>query len=152
MSGYITVPIDALSVTTDVDQDIIELTANTTLPYRIYSLELESDCTTDERVRLRLVRGRTSTGSGGGAITGLQVDGSNTTTVGVTATSLVTTPGSAGTVLRGWRWSQLNKLQYQPPPEARYLIPAATRCSLHLNSAVASTRLWSGELILELVG
>lgn len=152
MGRLVTIPVDSISVTNDSDQDILELIAGATWPFRLWSFELQSNCTTDERVKLRIVSGRTTTGSGGGAVTPVNVNRGDTSTVRTTVNSLVTTPGSGGTVLRSFLWGQLDTLVYEPVPDARIEVPAATRLSLHLNTAVGSTRLWSGQMIIEELG
>lgn len=152
MGRFVTIPINAISVTNDADQDILELIAGATWPFKLWSFELNASILTGEVVNMQLISGRTTTGSGGGAITPANVNRGDTSTVRTTVNSLVTTPGSGGTVLRGLSWSQLDRFEYLPLPEARYEIPSATRLSLHLSTAVSTTRVWSGEMIIEEFG
>lgn len=152
MGRLVEFPLNALSVTNDSDQDIFELIAGATWPFEFWGFYLSSALLTAEAVNLQLVIGRSSTGSGGGAVTGKQVDVGNSTTVRTTCNSLVTTPGSAGTAADCFEWTQLDRLVYQPVPQLRYEISAATRLSLHLSSAVGTTRTWAGGVFLKEIG
>ena len=49
-------PIDAISVTTDADQDIFEMVPGSVRDVILHGFELTSSYTTDERARLRLLR------------------------------------------------------------------------------------------------
>lgn len=71
------VPFDALSVTTDADQDIFELTAAASKRVILHGISLTSSYTTDERARLRLMQ-RTTAGSGGSGATEVAADDGNT--------------------------------------------------------------------------
>lgn len=141
MSVY-TVPFENLSVTNDSDQDIWEITAPSDAAVEIVHFELYSAVTTDERVRLRLVR-RSTAGSGGAGATEVPVKGT-LAAVGTAVTQLNTTPGTLGDVLHAWYWSQLAPLVYLPVPEERIILPPSGRVGLNLLTAVASTRNWSG--------
>ena len=96
MSVY-TVPFDNLSVTNDSDQDIWEILAPSDAAVELVHFELYSAVTTDERVRLRLVR-RSTAGSGGAGATEVPARGT-LAAVGTAVTQLNTTPGTAGDVL-----------------------------------------------------
>lgn len=137
------IPFDELSVTTDADQDIWELVAGSTTPCVLHGFSLTSSNTTDERARLRLVR-RSTTGSGGGAATEVPLDDGNTMTATAALSTLVTTPGTIGDILKSWRWSQQNELLYLPTPELRPTIVAAQRLCLNLQAALGGTRTWAG--------
>jgi hypothetical protein len=143
MSRIYTVPFDNLSVTNDPDQDIFELVGASGYPYALIAFELYSALTTDERVRLRLLR-RSTTGSGGSAATEVPLDGGNSTTIQTAVNTLVTTPGTAGAILHAWYWSQLSPLIYRPTPAEITEVASAGRLCLNLETAVASTRNWSG--------
>lgn len=145
------VPFDNLSVTNDSDQDIFELVNGSTVSCVIHQFELYSATTTDERVRLRLLR-RSTTGSGGTGATEVSLDGGNTVSAVAAVSQLVTTPGTAGAVMKAWFWSQLSPLIYLPTPEERVIVSPSGRVALNLQTAVASTRNWSGFVVWEEVG
>ena len=147
-----TVPFDNLTVTNDSDQDIIELTAPSDAAVKIHRIVLNSATTTDERVRLRLVR-RSTNGSGGSAATEVGIDGvSEATGGGVAAVTLATTPGTIGNILQAWYWSQLSPFDELPVPEDRVVIPPSGILGLNLETAVASSRNWSGFVVYEVIG
>lgn len=136
---------DGLSVTNDSSQDIWELVNGAGVSCVILGFELYSATTSDERVKLTLLR-RTSTGSGGSAATENPLDGGNTVAAAAAVSTLVTTQGSAGAVLAGYQWSQLSPLIYLPTPEEQIVVPPSGRLALALGTAVATTRTWSGSL------
>jgi hypothetical protein len=142
MSRSFSAPLDAISVTTDADQDLIEMVGASGYPFALLSIELNSSLTTDERLRLRLVR-RSTTGSGGTALTEVKLDaGSGTPQTAVS--TLVTTPGTIGDIIEAYYWSQLGPFIYRPTPEEIVEIASAGRLALNLQSAVGSTRTISG--------
>lgn len=145
-------PADNLTVTNDSDQDIFEIVAPSDAVVKIHRIVLNSATTTDERVRLRLVR-RSTTGSGGSAVTEVAADGvSEASGGGVAVTTLVTTPGTIGDILQAWYWSQLSPFDELPVPEDRVVIPPSGRLCLNLETAVASSRNWSGFVVYEVIG
>jgi hypothetical protein len=137
------IPFDALSVTNDSDQDIWELVAPSTGPCVLHGFSLTSTTTSDERVKLRLVR-RSTTGSGGTGATEVPVEDGNTMAAGAALSTLVTTPGTIGDILKSWYWSQQGELLYLPTPRLQPVISTGARLALHLGTAVASTRTWGG--------
>lgn len=145
-----TVPFDNLTVTNDSDQDLWELTAPAAKAVRLHHFEVYSATTSDERVRLRLLR-RTTAGSGGAGATEVATDGA-AAAVGTAVVTLNTTPGTAGDVLLAWYWSQLSPLIYLPTPECRIVVPPSGRIALNLETAVASSRNWSGFVVFEEIG
>lgn len=151
MSRVFTQPFDNLTVTNDSDQDIFELFGASGYPFRLLAFELYSALTTDERVRLRLIR-RSASGSGGSAATEVPADGGNTTTIHTACTTLQTTPGSAGAILHGWYWSQLSPLIYRPTPPEYIEVASAAGIGLNLETAVGSSRNWSGFVTWEEFG
>jgi len=150
MGRIYSVPLAALSVTNDSDQDIFEMVNGSGVAAILHGFELNSTLTTDERVNLRLVR-RSTTGSGGSAATEVPMAAGDAAAALAVAT-LVTTPGTIGAILKGWQWSQLAPLIYMPTPETRIVIAPSGRLALNLSTAVASTRTWSGEVIWEEIG
>jgi hypothetical protein len=145
------VPFDNLTVTNDSDQDIWEITAPADAAVILLGFYLSSATTSDERVRLRLCRRTGSAASGGAAATVASPDGTSAT-VGTTVYQLATAPGTVGAILKAWYWSQLSPLPYTPIPEARIVIPPSGRLALNLETAVASSRNWSGYVDFEEVG
>lgn len=145
-----TVPFDNLTVTNDSDQDIWELSAPADAAVKIHRIVVNSATTTDERVRLRLIR-RTAAGTGGSAATEVPIDGTSAA-VGTAVVTLVTTPGTAGDVLQAWYWSQLSPFDELPVPEDRVVVPPSGRVGLNLETAVASSRNWSGYVVFEEIG
>jgi hypothetical protein len=145
MSRIFSAPLVSISVTNDSDQDILEMVGAAGYPFRLLSLELSSSLTTDERVALRLVR-RSTTGSGGSAITEVKNDPGSASPQ--TALSyLVTSPGTVGDIIHGWQWSQLAPFVYRPTPEEQITVASGGRLCLNLQTAVASTRTWSGYVV-----
>lgn len=142
MSRVFTAPLDAISVTTDADQDIIEMVGASGFPFDPIAIELYSSLTTDERVRFRFVR-RTTTGSGGTALTEIKNDAGSASPQTAVST-LVTTPGTIGDIGPSFYWSQLGPFIYRPTPEEIFEIASGGRFCLNLQSAVGSTRTWSG--------
>ncbi len=144
MAGRIyTVPLDAISVTTDADQDIWEIATASTKQAILHGFSLTSSYTTDERVRLRLIR-RTASGSGGSAATILAADQGNAIAAATTVETLNTTPGTGTNILNGWQWSQQGELLYLPTPEMRDVLSVSSFLCLNLQTAVGGTRTWSG--------
>lgn len=137
------VPLDALSVTTDADQDLFEIVAAASKRVILHGFSLSSTYTTDERVRLRLLQ-RTTTGSGGSGATEVAADDGNDTAATAAVSTLVTTPGTAGDILAGFQWSQQGELLFLPTPEMRPVVAKSSRLALNINSAVGGTRTWSG--------
>lgn len=151
MGRMYSVPFENLSVTNDSDQDIWEIVNGSGVALILHHFELYSATTSDERVRLRLLR-RSTTGSGGTACTEVALDGGNTVAAAAAVSQLVTTPGTAGAIIDSWYWSQLSPLVYLPAPEERIIVSPSGRLCLNLLTAVGSTRNWSGLLHFEEVG
>jgi hypothetical protein len=143
-----TVPLDAISVTNDADQDIWEISSNSTKQVILHGFSLSSAYTTDERARLRLIR-RTASGSGGGTATVLASDQGNGTAAGSTVETLNTTPGTGANILKGFQWSQQGELLYLPTPEMREVISTSSFLCLNLQIALGGTRTWSGWITFE---
>jgi hypothetical protein len=143
------VPFDNLSVTNDGDQDIWQILAPTDASVVLHHFELYSATTSDERVRLRLLR-RTDEGNGS-ATTEVPLRGT-AASVGTVVEQLATTPGTAGAILLAWYWSQLAPLVYLPTPETRVVIPPGGWLALNLQTVMGGTRNWSGFVVFEEVG
>lgn len=151
MGRIYTCPFASQSVTTDADQDIFEMVGAAGYPFRLIAFELYSTLTTDERVQLRLVR-RSTTGSGGSAATEVATDGGNSVAAQTAVSTLVTTPGTIGAILHAWCWSQLAPHIYRPTPAEMIEFTSGQRCGLNLQTAVASTRTWTGFVTWEEFG
>jgi hypothetical protein len=144
MAGRIyTLPLDAISVTNDADQDIWELSNSSAKQVILHGFSLTSAYATDERARLRLIR-RTASGSGGSSGTVVAADQGNAIASAVTAELLNTTPGTGSTILNSWQWSQQGELLYLPTPEMRDVISVSSFLALNLQTALGGTRTWSG--------
>jgi hypothetical protein len=143
-----TVAFDNLQVTTDADQDIFEIVNGATKRLVIHAFSLTSAQTTDERARLRLTR-RSTTGSGGTAMTEVATDEGNTVAATAAVVTLATTPGTIGNMLKTWRWSQQNELLYLPTPEMREVVAESGRICLNLQTALGGTRSWDGYVTWE---
>ena len=142
------IPLDGITVTNDADQDIWELVNASGVLCYLHAFSLTSTTTSDERVRLRLVR-RSTTGSGGSGSTEVPVEDGNTMTAQAALSTLVTTPGTIGDIIKGWQWNQQGELLYLPTPEMRPSISSGGRLCLNLQTAVASDRTWSGYVVWE---
>lgn len=143
-----TVPLDAISVTNSNDQDIFLLATASTKVAVLHAISLTSSYTTDERVRLQLLR-RTTAGSGGTGGTVTALDAGNAIAAASSVTYLRTTPGTAGAYLAGWQWSQQGEFLYLPTPEDRPLVAVSSYLALHLATAMGGTRTWSGYIKFE---
>lgn len=147
MGRLYTCPIDSVSVTA-ATQDIWELTAPATKILVLHAFSLTSSYQTDERARLTLLR-RSTAGSGGSAATEVALDPGNAVAATGALVTLATTPGTAGAILHGWRWSQQGELLYLPTPEMRPVVEASGRLALYLGAALGGTRTWSGYVTWE---
>lgn len=150
MSRVFTAPLDAISVTTDADQDIFEMVGASGYPFALLAFELYSSYTSEERCRLRLVR-RSTTGSGGSALTEIKNDAGSAANQTAVST-LVTTPGTIGDIGPCFYWSTLAPLIYRPTPEEIIEIASGGRLCLNLQSALGGTRTWSGFLTFRETG
>lgn len=141
-------PLVNLSVTTDADQDIWELTNSAGKKIRLHYAELTSSEVTAETCSLRLIR-RTTGGTGGSAATEVRADQDSDQTIEGALATLVTTPGTGTDVYGGWRWEQLGPWRFAPTPRMMPLVDVSGRIALNLNSALGGTRTWSGLVVWE---
>jgi hypothetical protein len=144
-------PIDNMSVTNDSDQDVLEFVNGSGVAVVVHQIRLSSSYTSDERVRLRLLR-RSTTGSGGSAATEKPALSINTVAAALAVSSLVTAPGTAGDILWADWWHQLSPWDTLLIPELRITIPPSGRLGLNLETAVGSTRNWSAYAAWEEIG
>lgn len=147
MGRIIRQAIDNVSVTTDADQDVWELTAGANNKLVLHEFVMYSAATTAEALRLRLIR-RTGAGTGGTAATEVRNDEDDGAITAAVAT-LVTTPGTPGDILEGYQWEQLGPLQRLWTPETRPVVQEGGRLGLNLSTALGSATNWSGLLIWE---
>jgi hypothetical protein len=141
MGRIVYCPIPSVSVTTDSDQDIFQLTAGSANKIKLHAFELYSAAIAAEAVALRLVR-RTTDGSGT-AQTEVKADEDDGTITGALAT-LQTAPGTLGDVLAHFHWEQLGPLVFLPTPELRPMVQEGGRIAVNLQTALAGTTVWSG--------
>ncbi len=154
MSRMFSVVFEAVAVT--AAQDLIAIAAGSTKSVKLHSVFIgqSSDAgdAQDELLRIRVVTGHATVGSGGGAFTPLPLD--NTSTSSFTARINDTTAASAGTaaskhvdcfnVRAGW--------VYRPTPEERIEIPGGARMEINLPAAPADSLTMSGTAIFEEIG
>jgi hypothetical protein len=137
-------------------QDLIAVAASSTksLILRSAFIGQSSDAADaqDEQLRIRIVTGHTTVGSGGNSFTPLPLD--NTSTAGFTSRINDTTAASSGTaankhcdvfnVRAGW--------VYRPTPEEIIEIPGGARLEINLPVAPADSLTMSGTAIFEEIG
>jgi len=133
---------------TDAAQDIVEMVASADTPFILHRIEVTSDNITDVRARLRLVE-RTSTGSGGTALTEVPLQRRNTLAPDTAVSRMVTTPGSLGDIHGAFRWSLLVPYIHQPTPEVMLQVPAGERIALNLVAGAGQSETVSGTVIWE---
>ncbi len=149
MGRLYTLVLDAISVTTDADQDIWELSNSSAKQVILHSFAISSAQTTDTRLRMQLIR-RTASGSGGSSGTVTALDQGNAIASVVTAEVLNTTPGTGSTLLHGFQWSQQGEYLYLPTPDMRPVVSVSSFLCLHLQTAAgAGTQTWSGSVVFE---
>jgi hypothetical protein len=150
MGRLYSVPFENVSITAAA-QDVWVLSAAATKLVVLHAFSLTSAYTTDERVRLRMLR-RSGAGSGGTSVSGASIapnDQGNAISAASTLSYTVTTPGTAGLVLNSWQWSQQGELLYLPTPEMRPIISVSGFLALNLVAGPAATRTWSGFVTFE---
>ena len=154
MSRFFSVVFEAVAVT--AAQDLIAVAAGSTKSLKLHSVVIgqSSDAgdAQDELLRIRIVTGHTTVGSGGSSFTPSPLD--NTSTSSFTSRINDTTAASSGTavtkhadcfnVRAGWA--------YRPTPEERIEIPGGARMEINLPAAPADSITMSGTAIFEEVG
>lgn len=147
MGRLYSVPFENVTVTAAA-QDVWAITTAATKQLILHAFSLTSAYTTDERVRLRLLR-RTTAGTGGVAGTVVALDQGNAIAAASSMSYTVTTPGTAGAILYGWQWSQQGELLYLPTPEMRPVVSVSSYLALNLVAAPGASRTWSGSVTFE---
>lgn len=133
-------PFDDIQVTTDLDQDVFEISAVTN-KVKLHGFELTSDATVAEVIDLRLVR-RSTTGNGAAVVEVPAATDQGAGTAVLEQLGLI--PGTVGDILAGWKWEQLGPLLYLPTPEMQITLDAGAFLCLNIQSALGATTGWSG--------
>jgi hypothetical protein len=149
MGRMITIPIRNVAMPTgDADFDILEVVMGANFRGALHMLSLSTNDTTGQVLNLALVR-RSTTGSGGTAITEVADDQGNARTPDPAASRFVTTPGTLASTGAPWQWNTRNELLYIPTPECREVISEGGRLCLHCATAVTGTVNLSGFMKIE---
>jgi hypothetical protein len=124
-------------------QDIFELVCPAARGAYIWLINLTCGTTSQEIGRLQLIK-RTTTGSGGSAITPRALNRYNTIASAMTSfTRTVTTPGTGTDVYATAQWNIVVPFEFGPKtPDAAggILVPAGERIGLHLPAALGGAR------------
>lgn len=145
------------AVAVSAAQDLFEIVAGSGKPVVIHAIYLAQ--TTDEgdaqseMLGLELLRGYTTSGSGGSAPTPRALNGSNSVAAAATVEVNNTTQANTGTVhsLHSDAWNVQAGWQYVPPPEQRIELAAGERLVL-AQEAPADAITMRGTLIFEELG
>lgn len=141
-------------VAVTAQQDLISILCTAATPVRLHAcfIAQSSDAADaqDEQLRIRIQRGMTSVGSGGGTMTPCDIHNTGTAAVS-TARINDTTIASAGTITivhedafnvrGGWVW--------MPTPEMRPVCVVSTRIAVGLVTTPADSLTMSGTLYFE---
>ena len=152
MGRMYTATFAAVAVT--AQQDFISILCTAATPVRLHSISIaqSSDAgdAQDEMLRVRIQRGMTTVGSGGGTMTPCDIANSGTAAVS-TARINDTTIASAGTITivhedcfnvrAGWVW--------MPTPEMRPVCVVSTRIAVGLVTTPADSLTMSGTMYFE---
>lgn len=136
-------------------QDLFELVAPATGVVVVHRCEIGNESSeTSEQLAIRMVRGYTVSGSGGGAVTPVPLQSGdpaadstverNNTTVANTGTAVTLGRRTFNLVGGGWL--------YEPTPETRIVLAPSERLVFHLPVAPSAAVDLSGELVFEEIG
>jgi hypothetical protein len=150
-----TTTFDNVSVT-NAAQDIWEFVAGATVGVLIHAVRISvvptitSGVPQDARAQIRFAI-RSTTGSGGAAVTPRAVNPRMTVAASVTTTRTVTTPGTIGNVLDADQFSIVMPYERVYTPAQRVFVPAATRWVINLEAGMGaayntSSTVWFEEL------
>ncbi len=142
------------NVAVTAQQDLISVLCTAATPVRLHAIMIaqSSDAgdAQDEMLRIRIQRGMTTVGSGGGTMTPCDYQNSGTAAVS-TARINDTTPASSGTITivhedcfnvrAGWAWIAT--------PEMRAVCTVSTRIAVGLVTTPADSLTMSGTLYFE---
>lgn len=124
-------------------QDIFELVCPAGRAAYIWQIDLTCGVTAQEVGRLQLIK-RTTTGSGGAAITPRALNRYNTVASAMTSfTRTVTAPGTGTDVYAARQWNIVVPFEFGPrTPDAAggILVPAGERIALHIPAALGGAR------------
>lgn len=146
------------AVTVTVAQDLFEVVASATKPFLItgYEIGQTSDVgdAGEEILRVQIIRGHTTSGTGGTAVTPTPLDPSDTAFGGTAEANNNTTIASAGTTvtLHNGLWNVRLPYVWQPIPEQFVVVAANTRVVLRLPSAPADSLTVSGTIWISEIG
>jgi len=135
-------------------QDLVEITAASTRRVKILGWEIgqstEAGDAEDEQLRLELIRGYTTSGSGGGAFTPLPLDPAEPAALAAAEINN-TTLATAGTpqILHATALNVRAGHIWIPTPDMRPLIAVSTRIVLRMNSTPTDSVSFSGTLYFE---
>jgi hypothetical protein len=134
--------VDNISLTAAA-QDLIELVAAATVGVLIHAIRItfvptiSSGIPQDVRAQLRFLA-RSTTGTGGVAVTPRPVNPRNTVAASATTTRTVTTPGTAGNVWDADTASVVVPFEKVFTPAQRIFVPAATRFCVNLEASIGT--------------
>lgn len=137
-----TTTFDNVSVT-NAAQDIWEFVAGATVGVLIHSWRISvvptitSGVPQDVRAQIRFAV-RSTTGSGGSAVTPRAVNPRNTVAAAAVTTRTVTTPGTIGNVWDSDQFSIVLPYERLYSPAQRIFVPAATRLVLNLEAGLGA--------------
>jgi hypothetical protein len=135
-------------------QDLVEITAASTRRITILGWEIgqstEAGDAADEQLRLELIRGHTTGGSGGSSFTALALDPAEPAAL-CAAEINNTTIASAGTaqVMHSTAFNVRAGHQWLPPPELYVKLAVSGIIVLRMNSTPADSVSFSGTLYFE---
>lgn len=144
---------DNVSITAAA-QDIWEFVCGAAVACLIHSIKvtfvptITSGVAQDARAQLRTLV-RSTTGSGGTAVTPRAVNPRNTVAAATTTTRTVTTPGTAGNVWSAEQVSIIVPYERIFTPDQRILVPSGTRFALNLEASLGGAFNASSEIYFE---
>lgn len=142
---------DNVSIT-NAAQDIIEIVAAAAVGVLIHSFKLTfvptitSGVAQDVRAQLRLLV-RSTTGTGGAAVTPRATNPRNTVAAAGTYTRTVTTPGTAGNVWEAEQPSIIVPWERVYTQAQRIFVPAGTRWCMNLEAGLAAA--YNASLVMD---
>ena len=153
MGRFYTVTFENVAVT--AAQDLISLLPAANKPCTLHTVSISQS--TDygdaaaEGLRIKIIRGHTTVGSGGSSATPAKNDPGNGTAAGVTARVNDTTIASSGTAVDLWaeNWNIQVPFYYRPTPEERIIWANAEYLVVRLMAAPADSITCSGSAVLE---
>jgi hypothetical protein len=151
-----TASVDAVSVT-NAAQDLLEFVAAAGVPLLIHSIRvtfvptITSGVAQDVRARLQLQQ-RSTTGTGGSAVTPRAVSRRNSVAAATTVNSLVTTPGTTGLLWSAEEVSIIVPYERIYTPDQRIPVAGGSRFSIALVAGLGAAYTASMEVYFEELG